>query len=49
MDFSYLDERTSYAEMLGTKAVVPKREEILANPKSRLAKLRALRKLKHQE
>ena len=49
MDFSYLDERTSYAEMLGSKAVVPQREEILANPKSRSAKLRAMRKLKHQE
>ena len=49
LDFSFLDERTSYGEMLNTKAVLPSRIEVDANPRSRSARLRAIRKLKHQE
>ena len=49
LDFSFLDERTSYGEMLNTKAVLPSRDEVDANPRSRSARLRAIRKLKHQE
>ena len=36
-------------EMLNTKAVLPSRIEVDANPRSRSARLRAIRKLKHQE
>ena len=49
LDFSFLDERTSYGEMLNTKAVLPSRIEVDANPRSRSARMRAIRKLKHQE
>ena len=49
LDFSFLDERASYGEMLNTKAVLPSRDEVAANPRSRSARLRAIRKLKHQE
>ena len=48
MDFSYSDERTSYAEMMGSKAIMPTKEEVQDNPKSRSARLRVLRKLKNQ-
>ena len=48
-DQSFIGERTAYAEMLQTKAIFPTREEVLANPKSRSARLRVLRKLRHPE
>ena len=41
-DQSFIGERTAYAEMLQTKAIFPTREEVLANPKSRSARLRVL-------
>ena len=48
-DQSLIGERKVYAEMLQTKAIFPTKEEVLANPKSRSARLRVLRKLHHPE
>ena len=41
------DEREVRAEMLSTRPISPSDEEIRRNPRSRRARLRALRKLKH--
>lgn len=41
------DEREVRAEMLSTRPISPSDEEIRRNPRSRSARLRALRKLKH--
>ena len=48
-DSSLIEERTAYAEMLQAKAIFPSKEEVVTNPKSRSARLRVLRKLRHPE
>jgi len=42
-------ERTVYAELNGSKAIFPTKEEVEANPKSRSARLRFLTKVKQPE
>ena len=44
-DRSVLDDRKVCAEMLNTKIIIPSKEEVEANPRSRSARLRVLRKI----
>lgn len=44
-DSRTLDERTVQAEMISTRAVAPSEDEINRNPRSRSARMRALRKI----
>lgn len=48
-DRSYISERTAYAEMVQSKAIFPTKAEVESNPKSRSARLRVLRKIRHPE
>ena len=48
-DHSFVAERTAYAEMVQSKAIFPSKEEVVSNPRSRSARLRVLRKLRHPE
>ena len=40
-----MDERLVQAEMISTRPILPCQEEITSNPRSRSARLRAIRKL----
>ncbi|MGB0743936.1 MAG: 16S rRNA (cytosine(1402)-N(4))-methyltransferase RsmH [Opitutales bacterium] len=42
------DERVKLAEMISTRAIAPSEEEISKNPRSRSARMRAIRKLSQQ-
>ncbi len=42
-------DRAVYAELNGSKAIFPSKEEVLSNPRSRSARLRYLKKLKQPE
>jgi 16S rRNA (cytosine1402-N4)-methyltransferase len=42
------DERVTLAEMISTRPIVPGDEEIRQNPRSRSARMRAIRKLPQQ-
>jgi 16S rRNA (cytosine1402-N4)-methyltransferase len=44
-DSRTLDERETLAEMISTRPISPTDEEIEANPRSRSARMRAIRKL----
>ena len=48
-DMSFVGERIAYAEMIQSKAIFPKKEEVMSNPRSRSARLRVLKKLRHPE
>ena len=48
-DQSFVADRTAYAEMIQAKAIFPSKKEVALNPKSRSARLRVLRKLRHPE
>ena len=48
-DNSFVTERTAYAEMVQAKAIFPSKKEVESNPRSRSARLRVLRKLRHSE
>ncbi len=48
-DHSFVADRTAYAEMIQAKAIFPSKKEVALNPKSRSARLRVLRKLRHPE
>lgn len=48
-DRSFVAERTAYAEMVQSKAIFPTKDEVETNPKSRSARLRVLRKIRHPE
>ena len=44
-DYRTMDERLVQAEMISTRPILPCQEEITSNPRSRSARLRAIRKL----
>ena len=48
-DSRLLDERTSYGELLKSKAIFPTKEEVIANPRSRSARLRVIKKLRNPQ
>ena len=45
-DRSVLQDREAYAELLNSKIIVPSKEEVERNPRSRSARLRVLRKIR---
>ena len=45
-DRSVLQDRMAYAELLNTKIIVPSKQEVERNPRSRSARLRVLRKIR---
>ena len=48
-DSRLLDERTSYGELLKSKAIFPTKEEVTDNPRSRSARLRVIKKLRNPQ
>ena len=48
-DSRLLDERTSYGELLKSKAIFPTKEEVIENPRSRSARLRVIKKLRNPQ
>ncbi len=48
-DRSVLEQRTSCAKLINTKIIVPSKDEVESNPRSRSARLRVLRKLSQPE
>ena len=48
-DSKLLDERTSYGELLKSKAIFPTKEEVIENPRSRSARLRVIKKLRNPQ
>lgn len=48
-DSRLIEERTSYGELIQSKAIFPTKEEIQANPRSRSARLRVLRKIRNPQ
>ena len=48
-DSRLLDERTSYGELFKSKAIFPTKEEVIANPRSRSARLRVIKKLRNPQ
>lgn len=48
-DSRLLDERTSYGELLKSKAIFPTKKEVIENPRSRSARLRVIKKLRNPQ
>ena len=48
-DSRLLHERSSFGRMLTSKAIMPSKEEVLSNPKSRSARLRVFTKFNNEE
>ena len=48
-DSRLLDQRTSYGELLKSKAIFPTKEEVIENPRSRSARLRVIKKLRNPQ
>jgi 16S rRNA (cytosine1402-N4)-methyltransferase len=44
-DYRPIEERTVQAKMVSTRPILPTEEEIKMNPRSRSARMRAIRKL----
>ena len=48
-DSRLLDERTSYGDLLRSKAIFPTKKEVIENPRSRSARLRVIKKLRNPQ
>ena len=49
LDSRSVQERTAYAELTSTKAVMPTKDEVERNSRSRSARMRSLKKLAQPE